>query len=206
MLLIGRGTRRGLALLSSTVIWDYQVGRRAEVAVAVEVDFPGGFERGQRRGEDGFDVGPGHGHGAVTGGGGGGRRRRRGGGRGAQGRGGARRAVVVSGEDEAAAAAVRKLVVVGAGEDGGGGGAAEVRKGAGRRRRRCADTYFEQGRVLRKFRTKSENSLFGTLALVMLQMFGRTSGSVQGARRVDSREGVGSVDQGEVIGRVPAVF
>ena len=90
-------------------------GRRAEVAVAVEVNLPGGFERGRRRGEDGLDVGPGHGHGVVTGDGGGGRRRRRGDGRGAQRRSGARRAMVVSGEDEAAAAARKS--VVGAGED-----------------------------------------------------------------------------------------
>ena len=62
------------------------------------------------------------------------------------------------------------------------------------------DIYFELRRALRKFRVKSDNFLFGTLAWVTLQMFGRTSGSVQGAKRVDVREGIRSVVEGEVSG------
>jgi hypothetical protein len=55
-------------------------------------------------------------------------------------------------------------------------------------------------RYRKKIAAKSDNFLFGTLALVALQMFGRTSGSVQGAKRVDVREGIRSVVEGEVSG------
>ena len=56
------------------------------------------------------------------------------------------------------------------------------------------------------FAAKSENSLFGTLALVALRIFGGTEKSFQGARRVDLKEGVGSVVEREVSGRVSNCF